>query len=140
MAPVKHQLFDDFSHEQMTVKQARISSPKPSVKRHMSPKGGGSGQGREREVDPSAVSRSYDLEVAPRLPTHESKRGQKRSLSGSYESDDSLSPPPVKVNHRCTSANEHMYKVCVCTCVCVCVCIVLKHSFEQRDEVFIHSS
>ena len=99
MAPVKYQLWDDFSLEPKTVKQAQISNLKPSVERHMSPKGGGSGQGREREVDPSAVSRSYDLEVVPRLATHESKRGQKRSLSGSYESDDSLSPPPVKVNH-----------------------------------------
>ena len=99
MAPVKHQLSDDFSLEPKKVKQARISSPKPSVKRHMFPKGGGSGQGWEREVKPSTVSRSYDLEVAPHLPMHESKGGQKRSLSGSYESDDSLSPPPVKVNH-----------------------------------------
>ena len=121
MAPVKHQLSNDFSLEPKTVKQARISSPKPSVKRHMSHKGGGSGQGREREVEPSAVSRSYDLEVAPCLPTHESKCGQKRSLSASYESDDSLSPPPVKVNHRCKSVNEHMYKVCVYMCLSLCV-------------------
>ena len=98
MAPVKHQLSNDFSLEQKTVKQARISNPKQSVNRHMSSIGGDSGQGWEREVDPSAVSRSYDLEVAPRLLTHESKGGQKRSPSGSYESDDSLSPPPVKVN------------------------------------------
>jgi len=100
MAPVKHQLSYDFSLEPKTVKQAQVSSPKQSVNRHMSSIGGDSGQGWKREVDPSAVSRSYDLEVAPRLPTHESKGGQKRSLSGSYESDDSLSPPPVKVNHR----------------------------------------
>ena len=102
MAPVKHQLSDDFSLDPKTVKQAQISSPKPSVERHLSPKGGGSGQGREREENPSAVSRSYDLEVAPHLPTHESKSGQMRSLTGSYGSHDSLSPPPVKVNHRCT--------------------------------------
>ena len=123
MAPVKHQPSDDFSLDPKTVKQARASSPEPSVKRHMSPKDGGSGQGREREADLSAVSRSYDLEVASHLPTHESKGGQKRSLSGSYESDDSLSPPSVKVNHRCTKANEHIYKVCVYMCQCGCVSV-----------------
>ena len=110
MAPVKHQLSDDFSLEPKKVKQARISSPIPSVERHMSHKGGGSGQGREREVNSSVVSRSYDLEVAPRLPMHESKRGQKRSCV----SDDSLSPPPVKVNYRCTQSQQtHAQSVCV---------------------------
>ena len=97
MAPVKRQLSDDFSQKQMTAKQARVSSPKPSVKRHMSHKGGGSGQEREREWDPSAMSKSSDLQVAPFPPPHESKRGQKRSPTGSSGSDDSLSPPPVKV-------------------------------------------
>ena len=65
---------------------------------HMSPKGGGSEQWREREVDPSAVSKSYGLQVAPPPLPHENKGGQKRSLSGSSESDDSPSPPTVKVN------------------------------------------
>ena len=102
MASVKHQLSDDFSQEQKTVKQAQVSIPKPSVKRHMSSKGGGGEQGREREGNPSAVSKSYDLQVAPPTPPHESKREHKRSLSGSSVSDDSLSPPPVKVNYRCT--------------------------------------
>ena len=102
MPPVKHRLPDDFNLEQKRVKQARVSSPKPSVKRHMSSKGGSSEQGREREGDPSVVSKSYDLQVAPHLPPHESNRGQKRSLSGSSGSDDSLPPPPVKVNHWCT--------------------------------------
>ena len=98
MASVKRQLSDDFSQEQKTVKQARVSSSKPSVKRHMSHKGGGSEQWREREGDPSAVSTSCNLQVAPPTPPHESKRGQKRSLSGSSVSDDSLSPPTVTVN------------------------------------------
>ena len=58
MASVKRQLSDDFSQEQKTVKQARVSSPKPSDKRHMFPKGGGSEQWRERKGNPSAVSKS----------------------------------------------------------------------------------
>ena len=99
---MKHRLSDDFGLQPKTVKQARVSSPKPSVKRYMSPKGGGSGQPREREGDPSAVSKSCDVQVAPSPPPHESKRGQKRSPSGSSVSDDSLSPLPVKVNYRCT--------------------------------------
>ena len=104
MAPVKHRLSDDFSLEPelKRVKQARVSSPKPSVERLMSHKGGGSWQEREREWDSSAVSKSSDFQIAPPTPSHDNKRGQKRSPSGSYESDDSLSPPPVKVNHRCT--------------------------------------
>ena len=73
----------------------------------LSPKGGE--QGRERET--SVASKSCDLQVSP---SHESKRGQTSSSSGSSVSDDSLSPPPVKVNYRCTQANEHMHKVCVC--------------------------
>ena len=93
---MKHGISDDFSHEPKTVKQARVSSPKPSVKRHMSPKDGGSEQGRE---DSSAMSKSPDLQVAPSWPPHESKRGQKKSSS---VSDNSLSLPPAKVNHRCT--------------------------------------
>ena len=84
------------------VKQTQVSGRKPSVKKHLSPKGGG--QAREREGDPSAVSKSFDLQDAPPPPPHESKRGQKRSPSGSSVSDDSVSPPPVKVNHRCTLA------------------------------------
>ena len=68
----------------------------------MSPKGGGSEQEREREVDPSAVSKSSDLQLAPSRLPHESKRGQRRSPSGSSVSDDSLSLPLVEVNHRCT--------------------------------------
>ena len=68
----------------------------------MSPKGGGSEQGREREVDPSAVSKSSDLQLAPSRLPRASNRGQKRSPSGSSVSDDSLLLPPVKVNHRCT--------------------------------------
>ena len=99
IAPVNHRLSDDFSLEP-ELKKVRVSSPKPSVERHMSSKGGGSGQGREREWDSSAVSKSSDFQVAS--PPHESKRGQKRSLSGSSVSDDSLSPPLVKVNYRCT--------------------------------------
>ena len=98
MASVKRQLSDDFSQEQKTVKQARLSSSKLSVKRHMSPEGGGSEQWREREGDPSAVSKSYGLQVATPPPPHENKGGQKRSLSGSSVSDDSPSPPTVKVN------------------------------------------
>ena len=133
-APVKHRLSSDSSQVPKIVKKAQVSSLKPSVKRHMSSKGGGSEQGREREGDHSALSKSCDLQVAP--PPHASKSGQKRSLSGSSMSDDSLSPPLIKVNQRCTSANEHMYKVCVC----VCVCIVLKHSFVQCDKVFIQNS
>ena len=103
MAPVKHRLSDDFSLEPelKTVKQARVSSPKPSVERHMSHKGGGSRQEREREWDSSAVSKNSDFQIAPPTPPH-NKRGQKRSPSGSSVSDDSLSPLPVKVNHRCT--------------------------------------
>ena len=100
--PVKHLPSDDFSLEPRKVKQARASSPKPSIKRHMSPKGGVSGQARKREGDPSAVSESCDLQVAPSPPPHESKRGQKRSPSGSSVSDDSLSPPPLKVDYRRT--------------------------------------
>ena len=97
--PMKHPLSDDF-HELKTAKQARVSSQKSSNKWHMSPKGGGSGQEREREGDPSTESKSCDLQVAFSSPPHESKRGRKRSLSGSSVSDDSLSPPLVKVNHR----------------------------------------
>ena len=99
-APVKHQLSSDSSQVPMIVKKARVSSLKPSVKRHRSSKGGGSEHGWEREGDPSALSKSYGLQVAP--PPHASKSGQKRSLSGSSMSDDSLSPPLIKVNHRCT--------------------------------------
>ena len=104
MAPVKHRLSDDFTLEPelKTVKQARLSSPKPSVERLMSHKGGGSRQEREREWDSSAVSKSSDFQITPPPPPHDNKRGQKRSPSGSSVSDDSLSPPPVKVNHRCT--------------------------------------
>ena len=104
MAPVKHRLSDDFSLEPelKTVKQARVSSPKPSVERHMSHKGGGSRQEREREYDSSAVSKSSDFQVAPPPPPYDNKRGQKRSPSGSSVSDDSLTPSPVKVNHWCT--------------------------------------
>ena len=104
MAPVKHQLSHDFSLEPelKTVKRARVSSPKPSVERLMSHKGGGSQQEREREWESSAVSKSSDFQIAPPPLPHDNKRGQKRSLSGSSVSDDSLSSPPVKVNHRCT--------------------------------------
>ena len=122
MAPVKHRLPDEFSLEPKMMKQARVSSPKPILKRHMSPEGGGSGHRRERKGDPSAVSKSCDVQVAP-LPPHESKRGQKRSPSGSSVSDDSLSPPPVKVNYRCTLASKLMHKGCVCVCMCVYMCL-----------------
>ena len=62
--------------------------------------GNTSEQGSERKVDHSAVSKSYDLQVAPPPPPQENERGQKRSPSGSSVSDDSLSPTPVKVNYR----------------------------------------
>ena len=52
IAPVKHQLSDDFSLESKIVKEARISNQKPSVKRHMSSKGGGSGKGSQGEGGP----------------------------------------------------------------------------------------
>ena len=101
----------------------------------MSPKGGG--QAREREGGPSTVSKSFDLQEAPPPPPHESKRGQKRSPSGSSVSDDSVSPPPVKVNNRCTLANKHMHKVCVCVCVCLDLCVdcINKALCGQCDEV-----
>ena len=99
MVPVKRRISEDFSVEQKTVKQPRVSSPKPSVKSHMPLKGDGCEQWRKREEDPSAVPKSCDLQVAP---PHENKRGQKRSRRCSSVSDDSLSPHPVKVNHRGT--------------------------------------
>ena len=76
MAPVKHRLSNDFSLEPKTVKQARVSSPKLSVKRHMSPKGdgGGGGQAWEREGDPSAVSKNFDLQDASPPPPREQER------------------------------------------------------------------
>ena len=70
-APVKHRLSSDSSQVPKIVKKARVSSLKPSDKRHMSSKGGGSEHGREREGDPSALSKSCDLQVAP--PPHASK-------------------------------------------------------------------
>ena len=76
MAPVKHRLSDDFSLEP-ELKTVRVSSPKPSVERLMSHKGGGSRQEREREMDSSAVSKSSDFQIAPPTPpqrTRENKR------------------------------------------------------------------
>ena len=99
MALLEQRLSDDFSLEP---NQHEYPVQTQVIRRYMSSTDGGSGQGREREGDPSAVSESSDLQVAPPLPPHESKRGQKRSPSGSSVSDDSLSPPPVKVNFRCT--------------------------------------
>ena len=69
-------------------------------------RGSGSEQGREREGDTSAGSKSCDIQDVPPLPPHESKRGQKRSPSGSPLSDDLLSPPPVKVNCRHTKRHD----------------------------------
>ena len=112
MAPVKHQRSDDSSLELKAVKQARVSSPTSMSIQHKYPaqsqllRGSGSGRGREREGDTSAVSKSCDVEAAPPLPPPEGKRGQKRSPSGSPSSDDSLSPPPVKVNYRCTKSSK----------------------------------
>ena len=108
MAPVKHQRSDDSSQEPKKVKQARVSSPTSMSIQLKYPaqsqllRGSGSGRGREREGDTSAVSKSCDMQVTPPLPPHEGKRGIKRSPSGSPLSDDSLSPPPVKVNYRHT--------------------------------------
>ena len=78
MAPVKHQPSDDFNLDPKTVKQARASSPKPSVKSHMSPKGGGSGQGWEREADlsqcPGVMTWKLPL-ICQRMRAREDKRG-----------------------------------------------------------------
>ena len=113
MAPVKHQHSDDSSLEPKTVKQARVSSPTSMSIQHEHPaqsqllRGSGSERGREREGDTSAVSNSCDMQVAPPLPPHDSKRGgQKRSPSSSSLSDDSLSPLPVKVNYRRTKRHD----------------------------------
>ena len=108
IAPVKHQHSNDSSREPRTVKQARIFSPTSMNIQHKHPaqsqllRGSGNERGRERKGDTSAVSKSCDVQVAPPLPAHDSKKGQKRSPSGSPLSDDSLSPPPVKVNYRHT--------------------------------------
>ena len=112
MAPVKHQRSDDSSREPKTVKQARVSSPTSMSIQHEHPaqsqllRGRSSEQGREREGDTSTVSKSCDVEAAPPLSPHEGKRGQKRSPSSSPLSDDSLSPPPVKVNYRRTKRHS----------------------------------
>ena len=112
MAPVKHQRSDDSSLEPKMVKQAQISSPTGMSIQHKHPAqsqlltGRGNERGREREGDTSAVSKSCDMQDVPPLLPHESKRGQKRSPSGSPLSDDSLSPPPVKVNYRRTKRHD----------------------------------
>ena len=112
-APVEHRLSDEFNLETKKVKQLQA---KPSVERHMSPKVG-SEQESERKGDTSGVSKSCDLQDVPPLPP------QKRSPGGSSVSDDSLSPPPAKVNYRYTQANEHRHKVSVCVCLYVSVCM-----------------
>ena len=66
----------------------------------------GSGQGREREWGPLWNVQELWLASCSSSVTTENKREQKRSLSGSSVSDDSLAPTPVKVNLKKKTTRE----------------------------------